>query len=127
MTNGKIYDVMILVNLLNEHKNYYKPARLWDQIEAVACEQCFTEDERVPYQTLQEIICLYAFEFSRSQNEFTDFYNRFFKHMEANSDILLSTLSLTGISNAAIAYVSFGMSTEDQAEFWTKVRKGATN
>ena len=35
---GAIHDIMTLVNLLNEHRNLYRPERLWDQIEQVACE-----------------------------------------------------------------------------------------
>ena len=46
--------------------------------------------------------------------------------MEANQGIVESTLDLTGIANASIAYASFGMTTDDQSEFWNKVRKGTT-
>ena len=51
---GAIHDIMTLVNLLNEHKNFYTPERLWDQIEQIACEQCFSEESKsqVPHQTL---------------------------------------------------------------------------
>ena len=30
VTEGEIQDVVILVNLLNEHRSYYTPEKLWD-------------------------------------------------------------------------------------------------
>ena len=36
VTQDKIHDIIILVNLLNEHRSIYQPENLWDQIEAMA-------------------------------------------------------------------------------------------
>jgi len=119
---------MIIVSLLNEHKKYFQPDKLWDQIESVACSQCFSQDSKnkVPPQTLREITCLYAFEFSRSQGEFRDFYGRYFSYMEENKSMLAEDLPLMALAHAAIAYASFGMTTSDHAELWNLVRKGTT-
>ena len=43
VTQDKIHDIIILVNLLNEHRSIYQPESLWDQIEAMAILQCFEE------------------------------------------------------------------------------------
>lgn len=124
--NGEILDIMILVNLLNEHKKFFQPEKLWNQIEKVACQQCFSQDSknRAPTQSLREIACLYAFEFSRSHGEFNEFYKRYFRYMEENKSMLAEDLSLMAIAHAAIAYASFGMTTSDHAELWRLVRKG---
>ena len=128
VTQDKIHDIIILVNLLNEHRSIYQPESLWDQIEAMAILQCFEEQGRqsgVPEETLHEIMCLYAFEFSRSQNEFSEFYSRFLRFMGENEQILQQSLSLNGIANASIAYASLGLTSDDYASFWESVRTGA--
>ena len=126
--DGHIHDIMILVNLLNEHRTLFQPESLWDQIESTAVLQCFGDESKtqVPTRTLQEIINLYAFEFSRSHNEFTNFYGKYFEYMNANKEILAESLSLVGIANASIAFASFGMTTSDDTEKWALIRKGAT-
>ena len=70
-------------------------------------------------------MCLYAFEFSRSQNEFSEFYSRFLRFMGKNEQILQQSLSLNGISNASIAYASLGLTSDDYTSFWESVRTGA--
>ena len=70
-------------------------------------------------------MCLYAFEFSRSQNEFSEFYSRFLRFMGENEQILQQSLSLNGIANASIAYASLGLTNDDYASFWDSVRTGA--
>ena len=79
----------------------------------------------MPAKTLREITCLYAFEFSRSQGEFSEFYKRFFNYIEENKSMLAEDLPLMAIAHTAIAYASFGMTTSDHADFWELVRKGA--
>lgn len=73
-------------------------------------------------------MCLYAFEFSRSQSEFTDFFQKFFTHIQNNQNVLASNdLSLEGISNASIALVQFGMTTDDYITVWNAIRAGVIN
>ena len=117
--------------LLNEHRNLYQPATLWEQIEKAAIEQSFSpssaaQDRGAPPEAHRaEVACIYAFEFSRSQNEFSDFYRQFFAYMQERPHLLESQLSLTAIANASIAFASFGMTTpEDAQTVWDRVRKG---
>ena len=46
--------------------------------------------------------------------------------MEERRDTIASSLSLEAIGHAAIAYATFGMTTDEQAYFWHHVRKGTT-
>ena len=85
--NGELQDLRLIVALLNEHRNLYQPATLWEQIEKAAIEQSFSpssaaQDRGAPPEAHKaEVACIYAFEFSRSQNEFSDFYRQFFAYM----------------------------------------------
>ena len=40
--NGELQDLRLIVALLNEHRNLYQPATLWEQIEKAAIEQSFS-------------------------------------------------------------------------------------
>lgn len=57
---------------------------------------------------------------------FVDFYRHFFTHVEENKELLAQGLSLQTIAHAAMPYASFGMTTEEHADFWNLVRQGTT-
>lgn len=70
---------------------------------------------------------MYAFEFSRSQNEFTEFFSRFINYVRENTDMVATELSLISISNTAIAFASLGLTdSSDNGVFWDSVRRGAS-
>ena len=129
VTQGLIQDVIHIIRLLNEHANFFRPKSLWDQIEAISILQCFSDESKanVPHEALQDIICIYAFEFSRSKSEFSEFYKRFLAYINENTDLVASELSLINISHVTIAYASLGLTDSSYKEFWDNVRIGACN
>ena len=78
------------MSILNENRNFFDPAKLWNQIEAVACHQCFSaqSSHEVPPEVLNEIIGLYAHEFTKSGKDFVSFFGKFFDYFEEKKAIL---------------------------------------
>ena len=68
VVKGEFKDIFMLINILNTNRNFFQPKKLWDHIEAVACHQCFSQQsaKEMPPDVLNEIIGLYAIEFTKS-------------------------------------------------------------
>ena len=43
LVTGEFKDLFMLINILNNNKTNFKSEKLWEQIEAVVCHQCFSE------------------------------------------------------------------------------------
>ena len=109
IVTGDIQDLMMIMHILNEHRTLFQMDKIWTHIEAVAMLQCFTEELRkhAPPQALAEIICLYAFEFSRSSAKFDKFFDKFFSYIKEDKETL-KNLNVMGIAHVCIALAQFG-------------------
>ena len=127
IVKGEFRDLFMLINILNNNRNYFQHKKLQQQIEAVACHQCFSHQssKEVAPDALNEIICLYAFEFSKSDTEFTSFFRKFFDYFNHDLDLVSGSLSLSALSHVAIVYTSYGMTQPTESHIWEKIRAGA--
>ena len=114
------------MTILNNNQAFFDPVKLWDYIEAVACHQCFSErsSQEVPPDVLNEIIGMYAHEFTKSGKDFVSFFGKFFDYFEKNREVLAKEMSLGALSNVAVAFASFGMTNEEDVGSWEKLREG---
>ena len=73
---------------------------------------------------LNEIIGMYAHEFTKSGKDFVSFFGKFFDYFEKNREVLAKEMSLGALSNVAVAFASFGMTNEEDVGSWEKLREG---
>ena len=84
IVKGEFKDLFMLINILNKNMSNVQSEKLWEQIEAVVCHQCFSEQSisEVESDILHEIIALYSYEFAKGGSEFVTFFRKFFDHFE---------------------------------------------
>ena len=127
IVTGEFKDLFMLINILNKNQSNFKSEKLWEQIEAVVCHQCFSEQStsEIESDVLHEIVALYSYEFAKGGSEFITFFRKFFDHFEKNQEVIDKNLSLTALSYIAITYAQYGMTNPADATIWDKIRKGA--
>ena len=79
----------------------------------------------MPPEVLNEIIGLYAHEFTKSGKDFVSFFGKFLDYFEKNKVILATKLSMGALANVSIAFASFGMTNESELDSWSNIRQGA--